>query len=83
MQHEDGAKARAGWVAALAPALKVKPGAFGFMADGGVDASLHKEWRFSGDGNGGTVGSLKNPFLPEVREFIKDTRPKTNTFFTN
>ena len=32
MQHEDGAKARAGWVAALAPALKVKPGAFGFMA---------------------------------------------------
>ena len=44
MQHEDGAKARAGWVAALAPALKVKPGAFGFMADGGVDASLHQEW---------------------------------------
>ena len=33
MQHEDSAKARAGWVAALAPALKVKPGAFGFMAD--------------------------------------------------
>ena len=31
MQHEDGAKVRAGWVAALAPALKVKPGAFGFM----------------------------------------------------
>ena len=55
MQHEDGAKARAGWVAALAPALKVKPGAFGFMADGGVDASLHKEWRFSGDGNGGIL----------------------------
>ena len=55
MQHEDGAKARAGWVAALAPALKVKPGAFGFMADGGVDASLHQEWRSSGDGNGGTV----------------------------
>ena len=57
MQHEDGAKARAGWVAALAPALKVKPGAFGFMADGGVDASLHQEWRSSGDGNRGTVSS--------------------------
>ena len=51
MQHEDSAKARAGWVAALAPALKVKPGAFGFMADG-RRASTAKE-----PGNGGPEGT--------------------------
>lgn len=45
MQHEDGAKARAGWVAALAPALKVKPGAFGFMADAGSVHAKNQEWR--------------------------------------
>ena len=60
MQREDSAKARAGWVAALAPALKVKPGAFGFMGARGASTPRPEVNGAEGGGsNPGTYAVLK------------------------